>query len=409
MKTSIKKLLSSVQFNAMVLMLMTVITALLLASATATFNRIDNMALQEHMVKEIAVKDRKDPALDHIQVEGILSRLPILINRLESDEAYELVNSFFFGEGPRRAEYANTLRERYRHLADAATPYFRNDADGNDKRTAADFKAQRHDVLVAIDAYIYALYPMTKLQNAVLYQYFFLTGIGLGLILLWSLVVIFASNKASRYILSDIHSLIQQDSGKRSTEKLNTSEINTLALKLRQESGESALVPSKKDDVTQLPNYEGVKTAFEHRAPGSKKLQTFVCIFEIDNYPKLANHFPQSVIDPILIKIASIMKLHQMQNDQIGRIQGGQFIAVFVRQDKEKAVDDSDHIRQMIEDNRFKLPHNSFPITVSGGFSAKMASQTLDDAVKNAREYLKIAQEKGGNMLGQAKNSTKIL
>ena len=176
MKTSIKKLLSSVQFNAMVLMLMTVITALLLASATATFNRIDNMALQEHMVKEIAVKDRKDPALDHIQVEGILSRLPILINRLESDEAYELVNSFFFGEGPRRAEYANTLRERYRHLADAATPYFRNDADGNDKRTAADFKAQRHDVLVAIDAYIYALYPMTKLQNAVLYQYFFLTG-----------------------------------------------------------------------------------------------------------------------------------------------------------------------------------------------------------------------------------------
>jgi diguanylate cyclase (GGDEF)-like protein len=409
MKTSIKKLLSTVQFNAMLLMLMTVITALLLASSIATFNRIDNMALQEKMVKEIARKDRTDPALDRIQVEGTLNRLPILIDRLESDEMYEFVNSLFFGERSKRSEYGSLLREKYRHLADAAIPFFNIKADRADKRSPAVLQAERQKVLLAVDAYVNALYPMTKLQNATLYQYFFLAGIGLGLILLWSFVVIFASNKASRYILSDIHALVQQDSGKRMTERLHTSEINTLAIKLRQDSGETALAPSKKDDVTQLPNYDGVKTAFDLRAPGSKKLQTFVCVFEIDNYPKLANHFPQSVIDPILIKIASIMKLHQMQNDQIGRIQGGQFIAVFVRQEKDKALDDSDHIRQMIEENRFKLPHNSFPITVSGGFAGKMATQTLDDAVKNAREYLRIAQQTGGNAISQAKNSTKIL
>ena len=409
MKTSIKKLLSSVQFNAVLLMLLTVITGLLLASATATFNRIDNMALQEQMVKAITAKERKDPAFDLIQVEGILARLPIMTDRLESDEVYEFVNSFFFDETTRRAQYADILRDRYRQLAAAATTFFHVASEDMDNRTDAELRTQRQEVLIAADAYVFALYPMTKLQNAVLRQYFFLTGLGLGLILLWSLVVIFASSKASRYILSDVHALIQQEGGKRIGEKINTSEINTLALKLRQESGEAALVPSKKDDVTQLPNYDGIKTAFEQRAPGSKKLQTYVCIFEIDNFSKLANHFPQSVIDPILIKIASIMKLHQMQNDQIGRIQGGQFIAVFVRQEKDKALDDSDHIRQMIEDNRFKLPHNSFPITVSAGFAAKMTSQTLDDAVKSAREYLKIAQEKGGNMVAQAKNSTKIL
>lgn len=409
MKTSIKKLLSSVQFNAVVLMLLTVIAGLLLASATATFNRIDNMALQEEMVKTIAGNHRQDPAFDRIQVEGILARLPILTDRLENDEVYEFVNSFFFNEGPERTKYANVLRDRYRQLSNAAATFFHVESEGTDPRSDAELRAQRQEVLIAADAYVYALYPMTKLQNRVLHQYFFLAEIGLGLILLWSLVVIFASGRASRAILSDIHALIQQDSGKRITEKLNTSEINTLALKLRQETGEAALVPSKKDDITQLPNYDGVKTAFEQRIPGSKKLQTFVCVFEIDNYSKLANHFPQSVIDPILIKIASIMKLHQMQNDQIGRIQGGQFIAVFVRQEKDKALDDCDHIRQMIEDNRFKLPHNSFPITVSGGFSTKMSSQTLDDAVKSAREYLQIGQDKGGNVISQAKNSTKIL
>lgn len=409
MKTSIKKLLSSVQFNALLLLLITVITSLVLASATATFDRVDNMAQQEEMVKTIAKKDRKDPALDQIQVEGILTRLPILIDRFQSDTPYELINTIFFREAQERSEYADVLRTRYRQLADAATLYFRNDTDETRKRTEEVLKAQKEEMLIAVNAYVYALYPLSKLQNGVLHQYFFVTAIGLGFILLWTLIVIFTSNKASRYILSDIHSLIQQDNSKRITDKLNTSEINTLALKLRQDSGESALTPSKKDDITQLPNYEGVKTSFEQRAPGSKKLQTFVCIFEIDSFPKMANHFPQSVIDPILVKIASIMKLHQMQNDQIGRIQGGQFIAVFVRQDKEKALDDCDHIRQMIEDNRFKLPHNSFPITVSGGFSSKMGSQTLDDAVKNAREYLKLAQDKGGNMISQAKNSPKIL
>ncbi|MEJ2468962.1 MAG: diguanylate cyclase, partial [Campylobacterales bacterium] len=128
-------------------------------------------------------------------------------------------------------------------------------------------------------------------------------------------------------------------------------------------------------------------------------LQTFVCIFEIDNYSKLVNHFPQSVIDPILIKITSIMKLHKMQNDLIGRIQGGQFIAVFVRSDKQKAMDDCDHIRQMIEENRFKMPHDSFPITMSGGFTSKTATHTLDDSVKNATERLRVAQNKGGNAI----------
>ena len=127
MKTSIKKLLSSVQFNALLLLLITVITSLVLASATATFDRVDNMAQQEEMVKTIAKKDRKDPALDQIQVEGILTRLPILIDRFQSDTPYELINTIFFREAQERSEYADVLRTRYRQLADAATLYFRNE------------------------------------------------------------------------------------------------------------------------------------------------------------------------------------------------------------------------------------------------------------------------------------------
>jgi diguanylate cyclase (GGDEF)-like protein len=389
MKTSIKKLLSSVQFNAMLLMLITVATGLILASSLATYDRINNMALQEQMVKEIAKKDRKDVELDRIQVNGILNRLPILIDRMQGEAPYEIVNSLIIREAARRSTYADVLRERYKRLSETATAYF--DAEKN-------LNGKRKDMLIAIDAYTFALYPVTKLQNAVLYQYALLTGIGLGLILLWSFVVIFVSRHVSKTILDDIHALFPEEGSKRSSE-YKTYEINSIALKLHQGSGSAALAPSKKDEVTQLPNYEGIKASFEHRPSTSKNLQTFVCIFEIDNYSKLVNHFPQSVIDPILIKITSIMKLHKMQNDLIGRIQGGQFIAVFVRADKQKAMDDCDHIRQMIEENRFKMPHDSFPITLSGGFTSKTATHTLDDSVKNATERLRVAQKKGGNVI----------
>jgi len=409
MKTSIKKLLSSLQFNAMLLILIIVVTGLLLGSSMATFKRIDNMALQEQMVKEITKKERKDPELDRIQVNGILGRLPILIDKFENDESFEFVNGLVIGEGPKRIEQGTIMRERYKQLSASATDYFNSDASPETKKGAAELNRMRQELLIAIDAYVFALYPATKLQNDVLRSYILLAEFGIGFVLLWALSLLFMTIRASKLILADIHGVLSQEPSKIIAEQLHTSEINSVALRLRQESGEASLAPSKKDEVTQLPNYDGIKATFDRRPPTPKNLSTYVCIFEIDNYSKLINHFPQSVIDPILIKIASIMKLHKMQNDLIGRLDDSHFIAVFIRPEKQKAFGDSDHIRQMVEENRFKLPHTNYQVTISGGFAAKMSSQTLDDAVKNARAYLKYAQEKGGNAVDEGKNTPKIL
>ncbi|MHC3994437.1 GGDEF domain-containing protein [Thiomicrolovo sp. ZZH C-3] len=400
MKTSIKKLLSSVQFNATLLMLFTLLSGLLLASSYATYMRIDNMAEQEKMARSLAELNREDPALDRIQASGVLSRLPIMIDTLDSESPYEIVNSLIIGEAKTRSKYTDLLRKRARVLSASATAYFNSTADA---------PAKRDVMLRAIESYTALFYPLTKLQNSVLYHYSLIVGATLVLVLLWAFVVMAAARNASKTILGDIHALQPQEGATRASVKFKTSEINSIALKIRQEGGEAAATGGKKDEVTQLPNYEGVKIGFDRRPKGSKDVQVYVCIFEIDNYAKLVNHFPQSVIDPILIKITSIMKLHKMQNDQIGRIHGGQFITVFLRSDKQKAMEECNHIRQMIEENRFKMPHDSFPITLSGGFASKTASQTLDDAVKNAKERLKMAQEKGGNCVSDTNNNTKIL
>ena len=400
MKTSIKKLLSSVQFNATLLMLFTLLSGLLLASSLATYKRIDNIGEQEKLVRSLGEMQREDPALARISSSGVLSRLPILIDALDTEAPYEIANSLIIREAALRDKYTKALRERARALNIVTTAYFNATVASPSKHA---------EMLNAINDYIAVFYPLTKLQNRVLYYYSLLVAASIALVFLWSFVVMVTSRSAARTILADIHALQPQEGATRTTVKYKTTEINSIALKLRQEGGEAAASGNKKDEVTQLPNYEGVKIGFERRPSGSKEMQAYVCIFEIDNYSKLTNHFPQSVIDPILIKITSIMKLHKMQNDQIGRIHGGQFITVFLRSDKQKAMEECNHIRQMIEENRFKMPHDSFPITLSGGFASKTASQTLDDAVKNAKERLKIAQEKGGNCVSDMSNNTKIL
>jgi len=403
MKTSIKKLLSSVQFNAMLLVVFTLLTGLLLLSSMGTHKRAHNIATQEQTVRAIAEKERRDLALERIQVNGILNQLPILIDTLENDVPYEFINTLFIKEASLRSKYVNILRVRYKQVSETASAYINTDS------ADAELPAKREKMLAAIEAYVFALYPLSRIQNEVLYQYFLLAGFAFGIILLWSFIVIATVRTASKTILADLNALSRQIRSTRVSDKYQTTEINTIALKLRQESSEALFGASKRDDVTQLPNYEGIKAAFDQRSAAVKKMQTFVCIFEIDNYAKLANHFPQSVIDPILVKTTSIMKLHKMQNDLFGRIQDGEFIAVLSRPEKEKALEDCRHICDMIEENRFKLPHDGFPITLSGGFVTKTVSQTLDDAVKNAKERLKIAQDQGGNTVSELKSNTKVL
>ena len=392
-------MLSSVQFNGMILLLIVALTGLVMLSALATYERIKDLALQERLLNKLVTLDRNDLKFSQIESSGIIRRLPILIDKLEEDTYYEFVNKILIKEKDQRKALIKRMRERYPKLAFASDTYFNTGTE----------LADRHAAMVRqANAYRLTLYPVSLLQTEVLYQYYLVIGAGFGLIMLWTLFLVLMARQISAVVLGDIHALLKQDSTSKTPSKYNTHEMNAIALRLRQQSGE-VLTPSKQDPVTQLPNYEGVKSAFEQRPIKSKNLQVAVCVFEIDSYAKLVNHYPQSVIDPVLIKIASIMKLHKMQNDHVGRIGDSLFIAVFVRSDRQKALSDCDHIRQMIEENRFKLPHNSFPITVSGGFAVKTASQTLDDAVKNAKEYLNIAQEKGGNLIAELKKSPQIL
>lgn len=135
----------------------------------------------------------------------------------------------------------------------------------------------------------------------------------------------------------------------------------------------------------------------------------FVCLFEIDNYAKITNHYPESVIDPILVKIASFIKLHKMQSDLVARYEDGKFLMVLFRNEKRKAFEECENVRLMVEGNRFKLPHDSIPVTLSGVFLRKQPEQTLDSTVKKAEDSLEEAYNEGRNILIEYRSHRKML
>ena len=398
MKTSIKKLLSNIQFNIIILLFMGVAIGTVLFSATATFDRINNLQEQDRLVKKLLTLDKEDLRFSQIESNGILKQLPITIKIFNTNTAYEFVNDIFIHGDRERTKLVEKLKIRYEALAKSVKTNF-----GTRKNTLA----KRADMQRNVNEYLLSLYPLLQGQSRTLYQYFFLISAGLALLLLWILITLLSGKMAGKIILSDISALGSIE-GARNNYKFKTTELNTLALKLRQQAG-NPITPSKQDPVTQLLNYDGLKQMYDQRFTNVKSANIFICVLSIDNFTKLLNHYPESVIDPVLLKIASIMKLHKQQNDIVARIDEEHFAAVFVRSSRQKAFDDCDHIRQMVEDNRFKLPHTTIPITLSGGFATKSSSQSLDDAVKNAFEYLKIAQEKGGNNIAEIKDNTKIL
>ena len=66
-------------------------------------------------------------------------------------------------------------------------------------------------------------------------------------------------------------------------------------------------------------------------------------------------------------------------------------------------------IRQSINELKFKLPNGEFTtISVSGGFVIKPNNKILEDAIAQAMQILQVAKERGGNMIAQMSDLTKL-
>jgi len=399
MKTSIKALLSNIQFNLLMLMAMIFVTAFVMYASIATFERIDNLDTQKKMVTSLQNLELTDLALNEIEINGTVRQLNIMIDQLGEEHFYEFVNIFFADDDEIRNELTANLRLAFSRFDEAAKAYV---------KTFDEKKQLKGALLQNGEVYKTALSEYLVLQTQALYQYFLASAFVLGILFFWTAYIFIAAKRAGMLIFADVHAL--QHSGDPSTmgHKFHTTEMNSVAFRLRQ-GHDAENQPGKQDQLTQLLSRDALFNTFEQRTDKLKSGNVYVCLFEIDNFAKLINHYPVSVIEPMLIKIASILKLHKQQNDLLGRIGESRFLMVLYRNERAKAYEECENIRQMVEENRFKMPHDSIPVTFSGVFYQKRSSNTLDDTLKKAHKDLQEAQKQGGNILVDQKTNKTIL
>lgn len=400
MKTSVKKLFGAIQGYIMLLLIVTIAVGLVSLSALPSFERIKNVNEQFALVSKVMELDHNDLQFSRVELQGVRAQMASLVGRLTSTSTYEVINQYYIQEGVKRQDMMPEVGKRYSLFIDAAEDYFENEAPGTlDKRqlalerTASDYR----EILYKLNALQeYAVEKIYEIVNAAL----------IFLLVVISLVFLFVG-RVDRKLFSDISALMWQESA-RASYVFKTSEFHSLAHRLSQESG-GKMASAMKDSTTGLLNYEGLQRTFGQRFTKANATNIHVCYFEIDNFKELTEKFQKRTVDEIMMKIASIFKLYQNPTDLVARVDNNHFIAVFARSDKKKALTEFDHIRSTVASTRFKLDDHKSPVTLSGGFTSKSSTQTLDDVVKNARKYLMVAIEMGGNVIAEPQDLTKVM
>lgn len=400
MKFSLRKLFGTLQINVLMVVALMVLNTLVLLSMNADYERIDKVERQKSMIQSVMDTDLSDFEFARIEIEGTLNRLEVMVQFQYETPAYDFIYPFL-QPNPKKLEHSQKkLEVRLDTVKQKALNYLNATANERKRAMIRLESASRSYSLALFESQSFIAQTL-KSRTMLLFAIMLFT-------LLWSLLLFGSIRKTSVLLMKDLFAVMQVDNPK-IVSQFETQEINAIALKLRQNSGE-AFNPTLQDAVTQLYNYDGMLRMYNQRFLKKQGQQhIFVCIFEIDNYTKLVNHYPDSVIHPILTKMSSLFNLHKQQNDIVSRIDDSHFLIVMSRNSKEKALQECESIRAAIDVKKFKVPNNAFRITLSGGFAAKTMAQSIDDAIKNAREYLQIAIKKGRNRVAEMRDHTEVI
>ena len=187
-----------------------------------------------------------------------------------------------------------------------------------------------------------------------------------------------------------------------------TLEADAIQLRMRKKSGET-IDPSLLDPVTDVLNHKGLRVVYSQKKNMKEGHFTSVTVLEIDNFSKANREYPQELTQAILKKVAFTLTLFEQATDVIARTDYNQFTIVIARPTKEQCYKEVELIRQSINELKFKLPNGEYTnISVSGGFVIKPNNKVLDDAIKQAKQILQVAKERGGNMIAQMSDLTKL-
>ena len=156
---------------------------------------------------------------------------------------------------------------------------------------------------------------------------------------------------------------------------------------------------AKFDPLTHLPNRRDAmdKLEYEHRRIERNLTPVAIILCDIDFFKKVNDLHGHAGGDKILVDLANLFKRIIRKQDTVSRWGGEEFLFVLPQTNSTQALVVANKIRNNLAKTQFEYEKQSIDLTVSMGISEVNAKITIEEAIKQADEFLYQAKKNGRN------------
>ena len=393
MKQSIEKIFNNLSTFLILATLFAGFGVLVSIDHTGSYEKIDNLNNQKHIISTLTELDKSDLELALIQFNGKSTQLLNNIEKLRILYTLNFTEQYILGN---EKEYLNDLDELTKLTNEfnlnARQYYIKDKRNENTKKEKLNQSFNK--LYKQIDEIIFKSITYNKEKFNIHKN---VTYIAFIIILLFT----FIYRKKLNYIYDDLYYLYNLD---KKDYIIYSKEADAISLRMNRKPTISDN-PTMLDPVTGINNHKGMISSYAQKKGMKESNFTAVTILEIDNFSKSNRAYSQEFTQNILKKVAFTISLHEQSADVIARIDYNQFAVILSRASKEMAFKDMDIIRQSISEIKFKSKATgSIVVTVSGGYVIKPNNTTLDESTREAKKALTHAKEHGGNRISQIRD-----
>ena len=403
MKSSIKNIFNNLKLLLLLVVLISLGSALLVFEHDLSFKKVDNLTEQKRIVRNLTKLDKSDIDLALIQFNGQSTKLHQEIDKLKKMYEYNIVDNYILGNKDDYFQDIATLSKLVDIFNTDAQHYY-NDILKEKKVKNPKIVEKAYEKLQTSLVNVITHIDTMLLKN-IKYdeQKFYLLKNMVIAVAAVIILLAFWYRRRLTQIYKDIEYLFQLDKDKKGYEIFSI-EAGAIALRMNRKAP-TVENPDMLDKVTGINNYKGMLNSYAHKKGLRDSNFTSVTVFEVDNFSKTNRPYPQDVTQAILKKVANTMSLHEQPVDVIARTDYNQFTIILSRPTKEQCFKEADLIRESISELKFNVPNvGPVKITLTGGHIVKPSNTKLEEAIKQAKEILAYAKSTGTNKIFQTRD-----
>lgn len=154
---------------------------------------------------------------------------------------------------------------------------------------------------------------------------------------------------------------------------------------------------AKYDPLTHLPNRRDAmdKLEYEYRRIERNLTPVALILVDVDFFKRINDAHGHAAGDKVLVDLANLFKHIIRKQDTVARWGGEEFLFILPQTNSTQALVVANKIRNNLAKTGFDYEAHSFNVTVSMGISEINAKVSIEDAIKQADDFLYLAKKNG--------------